>query len=79
MVQRRAARWVTSRYHPHDSVTNMIETLGWDTIEHRRAVARVLLLHKIVNNLITIDPGENLCKQTRKSRHAIYYAFKKVQ
>ena len=46
----------------------MIETLGWDTLEHRRAVAFVL-----------IDPGENLCKQTRKSRHVKSHAFKKIQ
>ena len=57
MVQRRAARWVLSRYHPQDSVTNMIETLGWDTLEHKRAVARVLLLYKIINGRVAIDPG----------------------
>ena len=46
---------------------------------HRRAVIRVLLLHKIVNGLVAIDPGDILCKQTRKSRHVKSHAFKKIQ
>ena len=60
-------------------MTNVIETLGWDTLEHRRAVARVLLLYNIVNGLVAVDPGEKLCKQTRKSRHVKFHAFKKIQ
>ena len=59
MVQRRAARWVLSRYHPQDSVTNMIDALGWDTLAQRRAVARVLLLYKIVNGLVATEPMDN--------------------
>ena len=60
-------------------MTNIIETLGWDTLEHRRAVVHVLLLYKIINGHVAIDPGENLCKQTRKSRHIKSHAFKKIQ
>ena len=60
-------------------MTNMIDTLGWDMLEHRRAVAHVLLLYKIINGLGTIDPGENLCKQTRKSRHIKSHAFKTIR
>ena len=59
-------RWVLSQYHSQDSVTNMIETLGWDTVEHKRAVARVSLLYKIVNGLVAIDPGQNSGKKQGK-------------
>ena len=36
MVQRRAARYVTKRYHNTSSVTNMLQELGWTTLEERR-------------------------------------------
>ena len=43
MVQRRAARCVISQYQPQESVTAMIDKLGWDTLEKRSAIARVTL------------------------------------
>ena len=58
MVQRRAARCVLSRHYPKDGVTNMIGILGWRTLKHRRAVACVLLLYKIVNGLVAKNPEE---------------------
>ena len=72
-VQGRAARWVLSRYHPQNSVTNMIEALGWDTLEHS-----VLLLYRIVNGLVAVDPGDYLCKPARKStRHVKTHTLRK--
>ena len=35
-TQRRAARYVTNRYHNTSSVSNMLEHLNWPTLEHRR-------------------------------------------
>ena len=32
MVQRRAARYVTNRYHNTSSVTSMLDDLGWETL-----------------------------------------------
>ena len=40
MVQRRAARWTLKRYHNTSSVTDMLENLGWRTLEQRRVDAR---------------------------------------
>ena len=37
----------------------MIDALGWDTLAQRRAVARVLLLYKIVNGLVATEPMDN--------------------
>jgi hypothetical protein len=34
MVQRRAARYVTNRYHNTSSVSSMIEQLEWTTLQH---------------------------------------------
>ena len=75
MVQKRAARWVLSRYDPLASVTDMLTDLGWITLEHRRVVARLVLLFKIVNGLVAMDPRDNLKKPTRSSRHTKEHSF----
>ena len=33
MVQRRAARWTLSEYSPYASVTQMLQSLGWRSLE----------------------------------------------
>ena len=43
MVQRRAARWTLRNYDHQASVTEMINKLGWKTLEQRRADARLCL------------------------------------
>ena len=58
----------------------MTETLGGGgTLEHRTAVVHVLLLYKILNCLVAIDPGEKLCKQSREIWHLKPHNFKKIQ
>ena len=44
MVQRRAARWVLSRYNRQDSVSDMLNCLGWKTLQSRRTIARLFAL-----------------------------------
>ena len=58
MVQRRAARWVTNRHHNTSSVTDMLHTLGWTSLEHRRATSRLCMLYQIYHGSIGIphDP-----------------------
>ena len=43
MVQRRAARWVLGDYSPYSSVSDMLEKLGWRTLQQRRTDARLVL------------------------------------
>ena len=52
MVQRRAARWVTNRHHNTSSVTDMLHTLGWTSLEHRRATSRLCMLFQIYHSSI---------------------------
>jgi hypothetical protein len=40
-VQRRAARYVTNRYHNTSSVSAMLNHLQWPTLEHRRNLNRI--------------------------------------
>ena len=42
-VQRRAARWVSNDYSSYSSVTQMLNTLGWGSLEQRRLDARLKL------------------------------------
>ena len=79
VVQRRAARWVLSRHYPLDSVTDMINTLGWDTLEKRRTISRVMLLYKIVSNLVSVDSARaNPTKPTRRSRQTKHHTFNQI-
>jgi len=47
MVQRRAARFDTNRYHNKSSVNDMLGNLKWQTLEERRTNARLTILYKI--------------------------------
>ena len=53
-VQRRAARYVSNNYSPYISVTELLQSLGWETLEHRRTTARLLVFYKMINSHITI-------------------------
>ena len=75
MVQRRAARWTLKRYHNTSSVTDMLENLGWRTLEQRRVDARLALLFKIYNGLIPVDARKYLRHPSRRSRHSHSYSF----
>ena len=46
MIQRRAARWVLGRYDRLDSVTDMLSTLKWRSLELRRSDAGLCTLYK---------------------------------
>ena len=51
MVQRRVARFVTNNYDRTASVTQMLHSLQWDTLEARRNNLRAVLLYKIINKM----------------------------
>ena len=55
MVQRRAARWTRSEYSPYASVTQMLQSLGWQSLEKRRSDSRLCLFYNIIYGLVAID------------------------
>ena len=69
MVQRRAARFVKSRYRRTDSVTAMLDELGWPILSKRRKDARLILFYKIINNLAQVPHEHILTKGTRKKNN----------
>ena len=50
-VQRRAARFVKSRYLRYSSVSDMLDMLGWTPLSQRRQEVRHILFYKIINGL----------------------------
>jgi hypothetical protein len=60
MVQRRAARYVTNRYHNTSSVSSMIEQIEWTTLEERRKHSRLLMMYKLKNNIVRVDASSKL-------------------
>ena len=51
-VQRRAARYVTNRYHNTSSVTDMLHNLNWSSLEIRRTRVRLIMFYKIIHILL---------------------------
>ena len=68
-VQRRAARWVTGRYHTTHSVSNMLRSLDWKSLEQRRVDSKHTTLYKIRNRLVAIDEARYLQRGTGRREH----------
>ena len=64
-----AARFVLGDYRSKSSVCEMLESLEWTTIENRRWLQRLTTLHKILHNLIDIDPDCYIRPKEYRSRH----------
>jgi hypothetical protein len=80
MVQRRAARFVTRRYHNTSSVSDMLEGLGWEPLKVRRAKYHLTLMYKIVHELVAVPasqyfiPHSTSTRQTHSSQFLHPYA-----
>ena len=74
-VQRRAARWTVCNFDRTSSVSAMVETLGWRTLEQRRADARLCLFYKIINNLVAVPLPDYVQPNTRPSRRGHSMTF----
>ena len=69
-IQRSAARYVMHDYSRESSVTTMLQDLGWNSLQHRRDVAKVTMMYRITNKLIDI-PDSHLIPASRSSRFNI--------
>ena len=72
-VQRRAARFVNLNYTERTPgcVTNMIQSIGWESLQHRRYINRLTMLFKIQHGIIDISPDlvQLNDHRTRGSKH----------
>ena len=47
MIQRRAARWVKNNYTTYNSVSTMLDNLGWRSLENRQIASNQFMFHPI--------------------------------
>ena len=52
-IQRRAARFVTNNYDPRASVTTLLQDLNCPTLQHRRELAKLVMMYRITYHLIS--------------------------
>jgi hypothetical protein len=77
-IQRKAAWYVFNDYRDRSPgvVTNMIDTLQWDSLACRRTKASLILLYKINGGLVVV-PTTMLSQSDRRTRGA--HKFRQIQ
>ena len=77
-VQRRAARWTVGNFYQRASVTQIVQNLGWRTLEQRRADARLCLFYKVVHGLVAVPLPDYIQYSNRVSRYCHSMTFRQV-
>ena len=67
-VQRSAARFVVGDYQRTSSVSDMIYTLNWPSLQDRRVQSRLVMLYKIRFNLVDINWNDYLTTHSSATR-----------
>ena len=67
-VQWRSARFVLNRYKRTTSVANLLNHLGWTSLQSRWKIARLTMMSKITNNMVQVDFGRLHKTQEQKLR-----------
>ena len=69
-VQHQAARFATGNYYSMDPgcVTNMLNKLQWEPLQHRREKSKVIMLYKIIHQEVEIPIQDLLVTNTRVTR-----------
>ncbi|XP_022782969.1 uncharacterized protein LOC111323801 [Stylophora pistillata] len=78
MVQRRAATFVNNDYSRHSSVSQMIKSLGWDSLERRRLINQTCMFYKIYRGLVGISLPSEIMQVTRPSRYLNCVPFQQL-
>jgi len=66
-VQQRAARFVTGNFGLTSSVTEMVQSLGWISVEQHRKISRLIMLYKIFHDVVTIPNHYNKLFEYKRS------------
>ena len=79
-VQKTAARWTCRRWHNKSSVDDMLDELGWPSLEDRRVKSSLTFFYKIHSGTVSLDkdryrtPAPNL-RSTRASHNSQYTRY----
>ena len=69
-VQRNAARFVTSNYRNTASTTEMVKSLGLDTLGNRRLFHQLLIFYNIRHSIVNISFPLSIRENSRPSRRS---------
>jgi len=64
-VQRQAARFVKNDFSYYSSVSKMLQDLQWESLEHRRAKVKAIMIYRILHGLIAIPAWPDLVNSPR--------------
>ena len=78
-IQRRAARYVSNRYHNTSSVTDMMSDLNWAPLEVRRIRYRLIFFYKVIHHLVAIPYSNLLIPVDTRTRHTNPNSFRHIQ
>ena len=78
-VQRRAARYACHRHHNTSSVTEMIHSLDWPTLQERRLKTRLHIFYKIINNKIAVPYDNILIPSQSRARSTHSNTIRQIQ
>ena len=73
-VQRRASRWTASNYDWQASATQIVQDLGWRTLEQRR----LCLFYKVIHGLVAVPLPDYIQYSSRISRYCRSMTFRQV-
>ncbi len=82
MVQRKAARLVCNqpyRRDQRDSVTSMIATLGWESLESRRIKTDLTMMYKVTHQLVAIPLAYLPQLAYSRTRHNHAFKYRQLQ
>ena len=71
MIQRRAACWVLELYDRLNSVTDLLSSLKWRSLELKQSDARLCMLKKESNGLATYECDKLQRKQEQNGHQAL--------
>ena len=78
-VQRRAARYVLNDYSHYSHVTSMVQSLGWDSLHHRRVLSQSTMFYKIFMGHVGISLPSDVILNERPPRAPSCCPFKQVK
>ena len=76
MIQHRVARWTSNNYSPYASLTEMLQSLGWRSLEQRSSDS---LFYKIIYGLVAIDMPPYAVHPSRILRNSHPLGFRQIQ
>ena len=74
-IRRYAARWIFNDYSRFSSASAMLNELSWPSLETRRKISRLQILHKILNHQLAIFIPSYYLPSMRATRsyHPLHY------